>query len=39
MFGSLKLNAAVLSQLSMAVVCLIFVVLAVRSFINARKAS
>ena len=37
--GSLKLNAAFLSQLSMAVVCLIFVVLAVRSFINARKAS
>ena len=39
MLGSLTLNAAVLSQLSMSVVCLIFVVLAVRSFINARKAA
>lgn len=32
------LSAAIVSQISMAVVCLIFVVLAVRSFVNARKA-
>jgi len=37
--GSLKFNAAFLSQLSMAVVCLIFVVMAVRSFINARRSA
>jgi len=32
------LSAAVVSQLTMAAVCLVFVVLAVRSFITARKS-
>ena len=36
--GDLTMNAAVLSQLAMAVICLIFVVLAVKSFIEARRA-
>jgi hypothetical protein len=35
--GELSLGAAVLSQLSMAVVCLLFVIFAVRSFIAARR--
>jgi hypothetical protein len=36
--SEVTLNAAYISQISMALVCLIFVVLAVRSFISARKA-
>jgi hypothetical protein len=36
--GELTYNAAVVSQVSMALVCLLFVVLAVRSFIEARRA-
>jgi Kef-type K+ transport system membrane component KefB len=35
--GSISLSAAVISQLAMAVVCLIFVILCVQSFINARR--
>ena len=35
--GDLQYSAAVVSQVSMALVCLLFVVLAVRSFIEARK--
>lgn len=35
--GSLELSAAVLAQIAMGVVCLIFVVLAVRSFAAARR--
>lgn len=35
--GELTMSAAVFSQLAMALVCLVFVVLAVRSFINARR--
>ena len=35
--GDLALSAAVLSQLAMAAICLIFVVLAVRSFAEARR--
>jgi len=35
--SELSISAAVLSQLSMALVCLIFVVLAVRSFVAARR--
>ena len=35
--GSIGFTAAVLSQVSMALVCLAFVVLAVRSFIAARR--
>lgn len=37
-FGELTLSAAVLSQAATAIVCLAFVVLAVKSFIDARKA-
>ncbi len=37
--SDLTFGAAVVSQLSMALVCLIFVVLAVRSFIEARRSS
>lgn len=36
--GQLSLAPAVISQLAMAVVCLVFVILAVRSFIIARRA-
>ena len=36
--GELTLSAAVVSQLLMIVLCLTFVVLCVRSFINARRA-
>jgi len=36
--GNLTLSPAVVSQLAMALLCLIFVILAVRSFISARKA-
>lgn len=36
--GELTLSAAVLSQLAMAVICLIFVVLAVKSFADARRS-
>ncbi|MFT3744627.1 MAG: hypothetical protein QM785_10090 [Pyrinomonadaceae bacterium] len=35
--GDLTMSPAVLSQASMAAVCLVFVVLAVRSFIEARR--
>jgi hypothetical protein len=35
--GQLTMSAAVLSQLAMALVCLGFVILAVRSFIDARR--
>jgi|1186.fasta_scaffold73682_2 hypothetical protein len=35
--GNLSLTAAVVSQLAMVVVCLIFVILCVQSFLNARK--
>ena len=35
--GELSYNAAVVSQVSMALVCLLFVILAVRSFIDARR--
>lgn len=34
----LRLNAAVISQVSMALVCLIFVVLAIKSFVDARRS-
>lgn len=36
-FSDITYNAAVVSQVTMALVCLLFVVLAVRSFIDARK--
>ena len=36
--GELTMNAAFLSQLAMAAICLIFVILAVKSFIDARRA-
>ncbi len=35
--GELTLSAAVISQLLMAVICLLFVVLAVKSFVDARR--
>jgi hypothetical protein len=35
--GSISLSAAVITQVAMAVVCLIFVILCVQSFINARR--
>lgn len=35
--GNLSLTAAVVSQLAMVIVCLIFVILCVQSFLNARK--
>ena len=35
--GELSLSAAVLSQAAMAGVCLVFVILAVRSFVEARR--
>jgi hypothetical protein len=35
--GDLTASVAVLSQVAMAVICLIFLVLAVRSFIGARR--
>jgi len=35
--GELSYNAAVVSQVSMALVCLLFVILAVKSFIDARR--
>ena len=35
--GSIEYSAAVVSQISMALVCLLFVVLAVRSFVEARR--
>jgi len=38
-FGSLTMSAAVISQAVMAFVCLIFVVLAVRSFVAARRSA
>lgn len=36
--GGLTMSAAVLSQIAMAVICLIFVILAVKSFIDARRS-
>ena len=35
--GELTLTMAVISQISMALICLLFVVLAIRSFIEARR--
>lgn len=35
--GELSYNAAVVSQVSMALVCLLFVILAVKSFMDARR--
>ena len=35
--GELSYNAAVVSQVSMALVCLLFVILAVKSFVDARR--
>ena len=35
--GELSYSAAVVSQISMALVCLLFVILAVKSFIDARR--
>jgi hypothetical protein len=35
--GEITLSAAVISQISMAAVCLVFVVLSIQSFINARR--
>jgi low temperature requirement protein LtrA len=36
--GEMTMSAAVLSQLATAIVCLVFVILAVRSFIAARRS-
>ncbi|HEX9960295.1 MAG TPA: hypothetical protein VGB00_05155 [Pyrinomonadaceae bacterium] len=36
--GGITLSAAVVSQIAMALVCLIFVILCVKSFIDARRA-
>jgi hypothetical protein len=36
-YSTLSFSAAVMSQLAMALVCLAFVVLSIRSFINARR--
>jgi hypothetical protein len=36
--GDLSLSAAVVSQIAMAVICLIFVILGIRSFIDARRS-
>jgi len=36
--GELSYNAAVVSQVSMALVCLLFVILAIKSFADARRA-
>ena len=35
--GDITYNAAVVSQVSMALICLLFVILAVKSFIDARR--
>lgn len=35
--GDLSMSAAVLSQLAMAIVCLVYVVLSIKSFIDARR--
>ena len=37
--GEITMSAAVLSQIAMAVVCLVFVILGVRSFIEARRSN
>src|SRR5262245_27674859 len=37
-FGDLTMSAAVISQILMAILCLVFVVLGVRSFIAARQS-
>jgi drug/metabolite transporter (DMT)-like permease len=36
-FNQLELSAAVVSQVSMALVCLVFVILCIKSFIDARR--
>ena len=36
--GELTLSAAVISQLAMALICLVFVILGVKSFIDARRS-
>jgi hypothetical protein len=38
-FSELSLSAAVVAQAAMALVCLLFVILGVKSFIDARKSS
>ena len=37
--GEISMNAAVVSQIAMAVICLIFVILGIRSFIDARRSA
>ena len=37
--GELSYNAAVVSQVSMALVCLLFVILAIKSFTDARRSN
>lgn len=37
-FSDLSLSAAVVSQLAMALICLVFVILGVKSFIDARRS-
>jgi hypothetical protein len=36
--GEISMNAAVISQIAMAAICLIFVILGIRSFIDARRS-
>ncbi len=36
--GDIKVSLAVLSQIAMSVICLVFVILCVRSFIDARRS-
>jgi low temperature requirement protein LtrA len=38
-FGELSMTPAVISQIAMAIVCLIFVILAIKSFADARRAA
>ncbi len=38
-FGELSMTPAVISQIAMAIVCLIFVILAIKSFAEARRAA
>ncbi len=38
-FGEIQLTAAFISQIAMALTCLLFVIISVRSFIDARKNS
>jgi len=37
-FGELALSAALVSQISMALICLVFVILCVKSFVDARRS-